>query len=74
MRKEDRVIAAAAAEAKAKAGRLIDATANLAAEQVTKVAVQLHRAGDALNDASDKLAKSAATLSPADANSPNLVD
>ncbi|HEY3286100.1 MAG TPA: hypothetical protein VGJ96_03155 [Gemmatimonadaceae bacterium] len=74
MRKEDRVIAAAAAAAKVKAGKVIDATAGLATAAVTKAAEEVHRAGEALNTASLKLAASVEAPTPSVPQALKLVD
>lgn len=64
----------AAAAAKQKANAMIEATAELAESAVLKTADEAHRAGDALNDASAKLAKSAAKSLRADARPLKLLD
>lgn len=64
----------AAAAAKQKANAMIEATAELAESAVLETAEQVHRAGDALNDASAKLAKSAARSLRADTRPLKLVD
>ena len=64
----------AAAVAKQKTNAMIEATAELAETAVLKVADEAHRAGDALNDASAKLAKSAAKSLRADARPLRRVD
>ena len=56
MRKEDRLIAAAASAAKHKAGKIIDATAGVAAATATMAGVEVHKAADLAKDASAKLA------------------
>ena len=50
----------AAAVARQKTNAMIEGTAELAESVALKAADQAHRTGDALNDASAKLAKSAA--------------
>jgi len=64
----------AAAAAKQKANAMIEATAELAETAMLKTSDDLHRAGDALNDASARLAKSAAKSLRADARPLKLVD
>ena len=64
----------AAAAAKQKTNAMIEATAELVETAVLKAADEVHRAGDALNDASAKLAKSAATSRRADVRPLKLVD
>jgi hypothetical protein len=73
MRKEDRVIAKAAAEAKVKAGKVIDATADLAAAAVTKAADEVHRAGAALTAAGERLEAAVDGPAPAGASPLKLV-
>jgi hypothetical protein len=73
MRKEDRVIAKAAAEAKVKAGKVIDATADLAAAAVTKAADEVQRAGAALTAAGEKLEAAVDGPAPAGPNPLKLV-
>jgi len=57
MRKEDRVIASAAAAAKHKANKVIDATAGLAGEAATMAGVEVHKAGELMDDASAAMAR-----------------
>jgi hypothetical protein len=64
----------AAAAAKQKTNAMIEATAELAERAMLETADDLHRAGDALNDASARLAKSAAKSLRADARPLKLVD
>lgn len=64
----------AAAAAKQKSNAMIEATAELAETAMLKAADDVHRAGDALNDASARLAKSAAKSLRADARPLKLVD
>ena len=64
----------AAAAAKQKTNAMIEATAELAEAAVLKTSDEVHRAGDALNDASAKLAKAAAKSLRDDARPLRLVD
>lgn len=64
----------AAAAARQKSNAMIEATAELAEAAVLKTAEAGHRAGDALNDASAKLAKAAAKSLRDDARPLKLVD
>ncbi len=64
----------AAALARQKSNAMIEATAELAETAVVRTADGMHRAGDALNDASERLAKSAAKSLRADTRPLKLVD
>jgi hypothetical protein len=57
MRKEDRLVASAAAAAKHKASTIIDATAKLATATAHKAGIEVHRAADLAKDAAKEVAK-----------------